>query len=61
MSGVYIRGISTPEEGYITITIRGDGAVVLNAEKKDRWRGYINEEIGKVIRVPDHGRPGLSG
>lgn len=48
MSGIYIPGISMPEDGWHkVIKIFSDGTVVSY---------YDSTELGKAIPVPDHGR-----
>ena len=48
MNGIYITGISMPEDGWHkVIKIFRDGTVVSY---------YDSPELGKAIPVPDHGR-----
>lgn len=60
MSGIYIRGMEMPKDGYRTITVRSDGLVLLIASKESgkdkRTEAGTICVIGNAIPVPDHGR-----
>ena len=57
MAGIYIPNLEIPTDGYVTITVRSDSIVVLNASKEDgKYFRHNNSHIGKAIPVPDHGR-----
>jgi hypothetical protein len=57
MSGVYIKGMEMPIDGFITVTITSDGRVVGNSKKENGKFEYLdNEDIAKAVPVPPHGR-----